>query len=77
MLREGELLSTEKTCATAGRSLYYVKDMSEIADQRRAVYLRDALTAPTTGKSSILISNTGPLLESFRDLFRADCQEKA
>ena len=74
MLKDGELLSTEKTCASSGTLLYYVKDMSEITAERRAVLLRDALTAPLSGKSSILISNTGPLLESFRDLFRADCE---
>lgn len=45
--------------------LYYVKDMSEIAEDNQKDILQCALEAPKDGKTSILISNTGPLLNAF------------
>lgn len=45
--------------------LYYVKDMSEIAEDRQRSVLQQALEAPGKGKTSMLISNTGPLLNTF------------
>lgn len=41
---------------------------------QRAVYLKKALNAPSNGMSAILISNTGPLLSSFEDVVRTDCE---
>ena len=37
---------------------YYVKDMSEIAEERQVSTLVKALSAPQLGRSSLLISNT-------------------
>lgn len=75
MLQPGELLSGEKECANARGRLYYVKDMSEVRPSQRAVYLKRALNAPSNGMSSVLISNTGPLLSSFEDVVSKDCKE--
>lgn len=47
---------------------YYVKDMSEIAEERQMPILEKALSAPHNRKTSLLISNTGPLLQAFTDL---------
>lgn len=44
---------------------YYVKDMSEIPEEQQAEALEKALRAPENGKTSLLISNTGPLLKVF------------
>ena len=74
MIQPGELLSGEKECINAQGKLYYVKDMSEVRPSQRAVYLNKALNAPSNGMSSILISNTGPLLSSFEDVVRTDCE---
>ena len=74
MIQPGELLSREKECANSQGKLYYVKDMSEVRPSQRAVYLKKALNAPSSGMSSILISNTGPLLSSFEDVVRTDCE---
>lgn len=49
--------------------LYY-KDMSEIAAEKQAEALKTAVTAPSIGKTSLLISNTGPLLKAFEALIR-------
>lgn len=43
----------------------YVKDMSEIAEEQQTEVLRQSLEAPQTNQSSLLISNTGPLLNTF------------
>ena len=47
---------------------YYVKDMSEIPQDQQATVLKKALHAPSNSKSSLLISNTGPLLKGFIEL---------
>ena len=73
MIQPGELLVSEKICAGAQGKLYYVKDMSEVRLEQRVAYLRKALNAPKEGMSSILISNTGPLLSTFEDLLKSDC----
>lgn len=49
-------------------NLIYVKDMSEIAAECQVEALKKALHAPCDGKTSLLISNTGPLLKTFEAL---------
>ena len=44
---------------------FYVKDMSEIAEDQQTKILEQSLSAPKRNKSSLLISNTGPLLNTF------------
>lgn len=64
LLQEQESLSIEKEYP----NFYYVKDMSEISEDRQLEVLERALSAPQNGKSSLLISNTGPLLSAFQRL---------
>ena len=61
LLRDGEGLVQKKEYD----DFFYVKDMSEIAEQEQEKVLKQALEAPKNGKSSLLISNTGPLLNTF------------
>ncbi|MBL4935571.1 hypothetical protein JK636_07335 [Clostridium sp. YIM B02515] len=68
MLGDGEKLKVDDEINKDGISLYYVKDMSELAQERQIDLLKRALEAPTNNKSAILISNTGPLLNSFQRL---------
>lgn len=63
-LFSGDGLSKEKEYA----DFYYVKDMSEIEEQRRTEVLTKALRARNNGRCSLLISNTGPLLETITAL---------
>lgn len=53
----------------------YFKDMSEIASGKQVNALEEAVTAPSVGKTSLLISNTGPLLKAFETLARAKKEE--
>lgn len=50
---------------------YYVKDMSEVGKGKEAETLKQALDAPLRGKTSLLISNTGPLLMAFKELAKS------
>ena len=61
LLEVGEGLSVSKEYD----QLFYVKDMSEVSEEEQVDYLNRSLLAPCNGKTSILISNTGPLLNSF------------
>lgn len=47
------------------QEFFYVKDMSEIAENQQTKILEQSLSAPKRNKSSLLISNTGPLLNAF------------
>lgn len=63
-LKEGTGLEIEREYA----DFYYAKDMSEIAEGQQVATLVKALNAPQKGKTSLLISNTGPLLQTFTKL---------
>ncbi|WP_339289187.1 hypothetical protein [Paenibacillus sp. FSL E2-0201] len=51
------------------RGIFYVKDMSELNSDEQLNLLSSALSAPKEGKSAILVSNTGPLINTFEKLF--------
>lgn len=53
---------------------FYVKDMSEIAADRQEQTLKRALQAPENNKTSLLISNTGPLLKAFELLAKENAK---
>lgn len=65
-LPAGEGLSIEKEFD----DFYYVKDMSEIPEEKQTAALERALRAPSNGKTSLLISNTGPLLKVFEKIIQ-------
>lgn len=58
-LSESELYNDE---------LFYVKDMSELNEEKQKQMLKDFLKYPNRGISSLLISNTGPLLNTFDNI---------
>lgn len=65
-LQNGAGLSIEEEF----NNFLYVKDMSEIAAEHQVEALKKALHAPHDGKTSLLISNTGPLLKTFEALVK-------
>ena len=67
-LQNSESLSVEKEYS----DFFYIKDMSEISAEHQVESLRKALLAPSTGKTSLLISNTGPLLKAFETLIKTE-----
>lgn len=71
-LQPGEGLEIEREY----EDFLYVKDMSEVAAEQQASVLRKALLAPAQGKTSLLISNTGPLLKTFNQVAAEDREKK-
>lgn len=71
LLKNDEGLSVSKEY----EHLFYVKDMSEVSERDQVDYLKKALSAPSDNRTSILISNTGPLLNAFVVLEEIEKQE--
>jgi len=64
LLAPGEGLDVHKEYS----NFFYIKDMSEIPEAALVNLLEKALQAPGHNKTSLLITNTGPLLKSFLTL---------
>lgn len=75
MLEEGHKLKEYEVKYSDGKILEYVKDMSELSQEQQISLLKSSLQAPSDGKSSILISNTGPLLNTFRKAINTSEEE--
>lgn len=72
LLEQGEGLEIAKQYP----HLFYVKDMSEIPEQKQVELLKKTLLSPTNGRTGLLISNTGPLLKAFTTLAKENCDAK-
>lgn len=48
-------------------SLLYVKDMSELTLNEQVTFLKEGFEVKEAGGSAIIISNTGPLIEAFKE----------
>lgn len=68
MINDGESLQVAAEVEANENILFYVKDMSELDKDTQEKYLHQALQAPMENKSSILISNTGPLINTFKEI---------
>ncbi|MCD7741720.1 MAG: hypothetical protein LUI06_05910 [Ruminococcus sp.] len=73
-LNENSSLEAEKEYDNGSISLYAVKDMSEIPENKQIYFCRKALDAPKNDKSSIIISNTGPLLKCLELIRKEQCK---
>ena len=69
LLEDGESLKIQDEKYLDGKKISYVKDMSELPDDEKVKLLDKALRAPSEEGNSILISNTGPLINTFIKLF--------
>lgn len=52
-----------------GREIRYIKDYSEITRQERMDVFKEALDFADAGGFTILVANTGPLIETFKGVF--------
>lgn len=55
---------------TAAKKLFYVKDMSELNQVNQEKHLIEFLESPKKGVSSVLITNTGPLINTFKRIIK-------
>lgn len=75
-LHSGEALEPDKTYSNGELSLYAVKDMSELSEDSQIAFCRKALDAPRNSMSSVIVSNTGPLLKCLEQIRREQCQSE-
>ena len=76
LLEDGEGLKIEDIKSKDNIKVMYVKDMSELSEQQQIDLLKKSLNAPKLDVSSVLISNTGPLIKSFVNLLGTSEQSK-
>ena len=56
--------------------LFYVKDMSELNEENQKSMLKKFLKYPNKNISSLLVSNTGPLINTFGNILDKDSSEQ-
>ena len=62
----------------SGKTCRCIKDFSEIADEEKRQVLLDALEMPNNGDFVFMVANTGPLINTFGELFdSSEDREKA
>ena len=76
MLENGTPLKEEMLYSQNGVGLYAVKDMSELPEDKQTMFCRKGLDYPSQGISSLIISNTGPLLKCFETIIREDYEKQ-
>ena len=74
LLDESSSLEPEFDYDSGSIKLYAVKDMSELSENKQITFCRKALDAPQDSKSSIIISNTGPLLKCLELIREEQCK---
>jgi len=72
VIQAGEKLKVSDTCSPLSwqGDLFYVKDMSELPVNQQVEYLKKGLDVKHEGGSSIIVSNTGPIIDAFKELER-------
>lgn len=76
MLENGTPLKEEMLYSQNGVGLYAVKDMSELPEEKQTMFCRKGLDYTRQGISSLIISNTGPLLKCFESIIREDYEKQ-
>ena len=62
----------------SGKKCRCIKDFSEISDEEKKEVLREAVEMPSYGNFVFMVANTGPLINTFGELFEdSDEQERA
>lgn len=60
-----------------GAHVYCIKDFSEFSDEDKLIFLKNIVTYPEKGKFVFMVANTGPLINTFGQLFDIDSRENA
>lgn len=77
-LSPGEMLKiSDEVTSSKGMRVLYVKDMSELTKGKQETLLQQALDSPNKGISAILVSNTGPLINTMERLIGSTIDREA
>lgn len=60
-----------------GRYCRCIKDYSELSDDEKQKVLKECVDLPSQGKFVFMVSNTGPIINTFGKLFNSDEEESA
>ena len=60
-----------------GKKCYCIKDFSELSDQSKKDTLSTIIDYPEQGKYVFMVANTGPLINTFGELFESNCRDDA
>ena len=60
-----------------GKNLICIKDFSELSDEKRINTLKDMVTAVNSGKYCFVVANTGPIINTFGDLFETEEEKES
>lgn len=60
-----------------GKKCYCIKDFSELSDQLKKETLEKIVEYPVQGKYVFMVANTGPLINTFGELFEDDIRDRA
>jgi hypothetical protein len=71
LIPAGEQLKEEDSVQNRvnGQVLYYVKDMSELVNDKQIQCIQKGVDTVKNEGSSIIVSNTGPLIEAFKNFY--------
>lgn len=61
----------------SGKNLICIKDFSELSDEKRINTLKDMVTAVNSGKYCFVVANTGPIINTFGDLFETEEEKES
>lgn len=60
-----------------GNKCRCIKDYSELSDEEKLSVLKECVELPSNGEFVFMVSNTGPLINTFGELFETDKREAA
>jgi hypothetical protein len=58
------------------KKLFFVKDMSELSEEDQLNFLKKGIEITRQGDSSIIISNTGPLIKNLKKIYSDDVEDE-
>jgi hypothetical protein len=69
-INANDVLKVKDVCYTTqiNGPLLYIKDMSELTLDEQVSFLKEGIENRNNGGSSIIISNTGPIIDAFKEL---------
>lgn len=69
-INSNDVLKVKDICQTSQIKgpLLYIKDMSELTLDEQVAFLKEGIENRKNGGSSIIISNTGPIIDAFKEL---------
>ncbi len=63
------LSKTKSVLVAEGKKCFCIKDFSEFSEEERRDLLKDVLNRPNNGEYVFMVANTGPLINTFGEMF--------